>query len=140
MKVSSKNMSCKYPKLTVDGIIIKDNKILLIKRKYKPFKNYWALPGGFLEYGEKTEEAVIREIFEETGLITKIRSLVGIYSDPKRDPRGHTVTIVYKLEIYGGNLRSNDDACDVKFFNTNDLPKKLSFDHELIIYDYLKRF
>jgi 8-oxo-dGTP diphosphatase len=128
----------KNPKLTVDGIIKKDNKIVLIRRKFEPFKNYWALPGGFVEYNEKTENAVIREIFEETGLKTRIKKLIGVYSDPTRDPRGHTVSIVYELEILIGEMIFGDDASDVNFFNINELPDKLSFDNEKIIKDYLR--
>ena len=125
-------MSYESPKLTVDGVISKDGKILLIKRKNKPFKGKWALPGGFVNYGEKTEDAVIREIFEEVGLKTKIKNLIGVYSDPNRDPRGHTVSIVYSLDIYGGELMSGDDAVDARFFDINNLPE-LSFDHKKII-------
>jgi 8-oxo-dGTP diphosphatase len=131
-------MNYKSPKLTVDGVILKNEKILLIKRGNHPFKGKWALPGGFVEYGEKTEDAVIREVFEETGLKTIINQLVGVYSDPKRDPRGHTITIVYNLEIRGGKIESSGDACDIKFFNISKLPK-LSFDHNSIIQDVLRR-
>ena len=131
-------MNYKSPKVTVDGIILEDEMILLIKRGTTPFKGKWALPGGFVEYGEKTEDAVVREVFEETGLKTKISRLVGVYSDPKRDPRGHTITIVYTLEICGGNMRNGDDASDVKKFNTDNLPE-LSFDHDCIIQDVLRR-
>ena len=125
-------MFYKSPKLTVDGVILKNRKILLIKRKNQPFKGKWALPGGFVEYGEKTEDAVIREVFEETGFTTKINSLVGVYSDPNRDPRGHTVSIVYVMDICKGKLESGDDACEAKFFEINNLPD-LSFDHKKII-------
>ena len=131
-------MDHKSPKLTTDGVIIKDSKILLIKRKNEPFKGKWALPGGFVEYGEKVENAVIREIKEETGLITKIKEIIGIYSDPNRDPRGHIVTIVFLLDIINGKLIAEDDATDVKFFNLNKLPD-LSFDHNLIIKDIIRR-
>ena len=130
-------MNYKSPKLTVDGIVLKDSKILLIKRKNQPFEGKWALPGGFVEYGEKTEDATIREVLEETGLKTKINHLVGVYSDPNRDPRGHTVSIVYVLDtIDNGELKSGDDACDAKFFDLKNLPG-LSFDHEVIIKDVL---
>ena len=129
-------MNYKSPKLTVDGIVLKDGKILLIKRKNQPFEGKWALPGGFVEYGEKTENATVREVFEETGLKTKINHLVGVYSDPNRDPRGHTVSIVYVLDICNGELKSGDDTCDAKFFDLKNLPD-LSFDHEGIIKDVL---
>ena len=131
-------MDFKSPKLTVDGIIIEDKKILLIKRKNNPFKEKWALPGGFVEYGEKTEDAVIREIFEETGLKTKIKDLIGVYSDPDRDPRGHTVSVVYLLDVYSGVLKSGDDASEARFFDLKDLPE-LSFDHDIIIKDVAVR-
>ncbi len=131
-------MKYKKPSLTVDGIIEKDSKILLIKRGNEPFKNKWALPGGFVEYGEKTEKAVVREIFEETGLKTDIKNLFGVYSDPNRDPRGHTVSVVYSLKVIGGKLKSGDDACDAEFFDLNKLPD-LGFDHKKIISDYRRK-
>ena len=127
-------MNYRSPKLTVDGVVTKGKQILLIKRKKPPFKGKWALPGGFVEYGEKTEDAVMREVFEETGLKTKMRRLVGVYSDPDRDPRGHTITVVYLLEICDGMMKSGDDASDAKYFDLKQLPE-LSFDHEVIIKD-----
>jgi 8-oxo-dGTP diphosphatase len=130
-------MSFKNPKLTVDGAIFKDDMVLLIKRKNNPFKDKWALPGGFVEYGETVEDAVIREINEETGLKTTIKKVFGIYSDPNRDPRGHTISIVYLLDIIGGQLKGSDDASDAKFFKLDKLPD-LSFDHDIIIKDILR--
>ena len=132
-------MNYKAPKITTDGIIIKDKEILLIKRKNSPFQGKWALPGGFVEYGETTEDAVKREVNEETGLNTRIKNLAGVYSDPNRDPRGHTITVVYILEIINGHIVAEDDACEAKFFNVKKLPD-LSFDHSKIISDVLKRF
>ena len=132
-------MNYKIPRITSDGIIINDDQILLIRRKNEPFKNKWALPGGFVEYGESTEDAVIREILEETGLKTKVSDLVGVYSDPARDPRGHTITIAYILEVLDGIARAGDDASDVKFFKLDRLPE-LSFDHEVIINEAITRF
>ena len=131
-------MRYKSPKLTTDGAILKDNKILLIKRKNEPFKGKWALPGGFIEYGEKVEDAVVREVVEETGIKTAIKDLIGIYSDPNRDPRGHTITVVYLLSIKGGVLKAEDDAADAKFFDINNLPE-LAYDHGIIIEDVLRR-
>ena len=127
-------MQSKFPKVTVDGVVLKDEKILLIKRKNQPFKGKWALPGGFVDYGETAEDAVVREVLEETGLNTRVGSLFGVYSDPQRDPRGHTITVVYLLEVCGGFLKSGDDAVEVGFFALDDLPV-LSFDHEKIIKD-----
>jgi 8-oxo-dGTP diphosphatase len=132
-------MLYKNPKITVDGIIIKRNKLVLIKRKNNPFKNIWALPGGYLEYNEKTEDGVIREIQEETGLITRVKRLIGVYSDPNRDPRGHTVSVVYEMKILKEEIKSGDDASDVNYFNIKKLPDELSFDHKKIIEDYLRR-
>jgi len=132
-------MDYKIPKLTVDGALIENNSILLIKRKNNPYKNNWALPGGFLEYGEKAEVGVVREIYEETGLKTKVSDLFGVYSDPNRDPRGHTVTIVYLLNRISGVVKGGDDASDARFFSLDDLPS-LSFDHDKIIEDIKRRF
>jgi 8-oxo-dGTP diphosphatase len=131
-------MTYKSPKLTADGAILKDRKILLIKRKNEPFKGKWALPGGFVEYGEKVEDAVVREVSEETSLETKIIDIIGVYSDPNRDPRGHIVTVVYLLDIQGGKLQSNDDASDAKYFDLDNLPE-LSFDHNIILRDVNRR-
>ena len=127
----------KKPSITVDAVILKENKIVLIKRRNAPFKEYYALPGGFVDYGEKVEDAVIREVKEETGLKTKIEKLVDVYSAPDRDPRGHTITIVYKLKIVGGQLRSGDDAKEIALFALDKLPR-LAFDHEEIIGDFTK--
>jgi 8-oxo-dGTP diphosphatase len=131
-------MSYKSPKITADGAILVEGKILLIKRKNDPFKNKWALPGGYVEYNEKVEDTVIREVLEETGLRTKIIELIGIYSDPKRDPRGHTVTAVYLLKIVNGKVKGGDDALDARFFDLDNLPE-LSFDHNIIIKDIIRR-
>ena len=131
-------MGYQIPRITVDGIIQKNKEILLVKRKNPPFQGKWALPGGFVDYGETTEEAVCREIFEETGLKTRIIALCGVYSDPKRDPRGHTISIAYALDILDGMVQAGDDACDVHFFNVHALPQ-LAFDHKIIIEDYLQK-
>ncbi len=131
-------MRPRTPALTVDGIIISEQSVLLVQRKYEPFREHWALPGGFVEYGEKTENAVIREVFEETGMRVKITQLLGVYSDPGRDPRGHTVTVAYLLEPIGGTLHAGDDAGNVKFFKVDELPA-LAFDHAQIVKDAFKR-
>ncbi len=131
-------MTYKNPKPTVDGIIFKDTEVLLIQRKNDPYKGYWALPGGFIEYGESCEQAVKRETYEETGYITSIVSLVGVYSDPERDPRGHTISVAYHLDIQSGELKAGDDAASAKFFKLDQLPE-LAFDHSIIIADAQKK-
>ncbi|HEX16969.1 MAG TPA: NUDIX hydrolase [Thermoplasmatales archaeon] len=128
-------MPYKSPKLTVDGIVFREGKVVLIKRKREPFKGRWALPGGFVNYGERVEDAVIREVKEETGLDTEIERLFGVYSDPNRDPRGHTVSVVYILREVGGELRGGDDASSAGYFPIDDLPE-LAFDHSQILSDF----
>lgn len=131
-------MQWKSPAITVDAIIIKDYAILLVQRKHEPFQGLWALPGGFVEYGETTEHAVVRETREETGLETTVHGLLGVYSNPNRDPRGHTITIAYLVIPVSGDLIAGDDAASVRFFKSNQLPK-LAFDHAEIVKDAFKK-
>lgn len=115
--------------------------VILIKRKNNPFKNHWALPGGFLECGRETiEEAAIRETMEETSLDIKLNelTLLGVYSTPGRDPRGHTVSLVYYANVFDQELKANDDALEIKIFKLENLPNKLAFDHKRILEDYIK--
>ena len=129
----------KSPFLTVDTVVMENSSILLIKRKNDPYKGSWALPGGFVEYGETVENAAVRETKEETGLDVKLKELVGVYSDPKRDPRGHTVTVCFLGIKIGGTLKSATDADDAKFFDLKEIKTlDLAFDHERIIQDSLK--
>jgi len=128
-------MTHQSPRLTVDGIIIYDDQIVLIKRKIPPFEGLYALPGGFVEAGETVETAVVREVEEETGLVTAIKRLVGVYSEPDRDPRGHTVSVVFELEVRGGELKAGDDAATAELFDCDNLPE-LAFDHGKILMDY----
>jgi 8-oxo-dGTP diphosphatase len=123
----------RIPSLTVDGLITRvsggKKEVLLVKRANDPFKDHWALPGGFVDYGEMTEKAVIREIKEETGMDCKIKGLFKVASDPSRDPRGHTVTVVYLMEPTGKKVpEPGDDAAEVAWFSMDSLPK-LAFDH-----------
>ena len=126
------------PSVTADGIVLKGNDIVLIKRGKEPFKGSYALPGGFLNYGERLEECAVREVLEETGVKTKVVELVGIYSSPDRDPRGHFVTAVYHLEPVGGMLKAGDDAKDAEWVPLDKLPK-FAFDHGKIIQDFLSK-
>ncbi|PLY09904.1 MAG: NUDIX hydrolase [Arcobacter sp.] len=132
----------KTPHLTVDGIIKlydeKDNfrGIILIERLNKPLGI--ALPGGFVDIGETVETALIREMKEETSLDVTIELLLGVYSDPKRDERFHTVSLVYICKAYGEPL-AQDDAKDVFIYKKDEIPlDKLVFDHKKIIKDFLK--
>lgn len=132
-----------YPRVTVDAIIMNEkDEILLIQRKNNPFQGMFALPGGFVEYNEKTEDACVREIKEETNLDVEIKDLVGVYSDPNRDPRGHVITLVYFVEGKNlENLRGKDDANIAKFFKISEILKMdLAFDHKKIIMDFLKKY
>jgi 8-oxo-dGTP diphosphatase len=119
------------PLLTVDIIIIMNNRIVLIQRRNPPYKDQWALPGGFVEVGETVETAAVREAHEETGLDVELKGLVGVFSDPGRDPRGHTVTVCYKA-AGRGTLKASSDAQDASLFDPDNLPT-LAFDHEQII-------
>ena len=133
-------MKYKNPKTTTDIIIEKGGKILLIKRKNKPFKDTWALPGGFIDCGGETlKQAAIRELKEETSLIVKLDGifLFGVYSAIDRDPRGHVISHVYVAGKFKGILKASDDAIDAKFFSLLNLPK-LAFDHNTILKNYIK--
>lgn len=129
------------PLLTVDAVIkMPDEKIILVKRKNPPFQNQYALPGGFVEIGETTEEACIREAFEETNIHIKIIRLTGVYSDPERDPRGHTVTISYLCEPLTLNEKpmAKTDATDLELVPIKNIESmELAFDHKKIIIDSL---
>jgi 8-oxo-dGTP diphosphatase len=120
--------------LTVDGVVAEDGQVLLVRRRNPPFAGQYALPGGFVDCGETVEAAVVREVREETGLQTRIERLLGVYSDPSRDPRGHTVSVTYLLRREGGTLAGADDADDAGFFPLDALPT-LAFDHAHILAD-----
>lgn len=125
------------PTLTADGIVVVDDRLVLVRRGREPGKGGYALPGGFVEYGERPEDCAVREVREETGLITEPLQLVGIYSDPDRDPRGHLVSAVFHLRQVGGELRAGDDAQGVGLFDLDKLPA-LAFDHARIVDDFLR--
>ena len=114
-----------------DAVIARKGRIVLIKRGNEPWKGMWALPGGFAEDGETAEQCCEREAHEETGLRVKAKKLIGIFSDPKRDPRG-TISGAYLCEVLGGELKGGDDATEAKWFSLSELPK-LVFDHEKIM-------
>jgi len=126
------------PSVTADGIVTRGNEILLIRRGKDPFKGAYALPGGFLDYGERLEDCVVREVLEETGVKTSIIDLVGVYSAPDRDPRGHFVTAVFHLQPISGTAKAGDDASSAEWIPMDRLPK-FAFDHGKIIQDFLAK-
>ena len=125
------------PLISVDIIIeLKDQPgrpIVLIERKYTPFG--WALPGGFVDVGERIEQAAIREALEETSLHVHLLALLGVYSDPQRDPRGHTISPVFIAEA-SGQPQAADDAKNILVQPFNQVNDDLVFDHALILADY----
>lgn len=129
-------MKHKNPVPTVDIIIeIEGRGIVLIDRENPPYG--WALPGGFMDYGETFEEAAKREAKEETSLDIVLRCQLHAYSDPKRDPRKHTVTVAFVAEAFGMPV-AGDDAKGTGVFTENNLPSPIMFDHERIISDYFR--
>jgi len=127
------------PLLTVDIIVEltdrPENPIVLIERRYPPYG--WALPGGFVDVGETLEQAAVREAEEEISLVVSLKSLLGCYSDPARDKRGHTVSAVYVAEATGSPIAA-DDASHLELFSVLQIPDKLAFDHDRILADYLQ--
>ncbi|BCA80184.1 NUDIX hydrolase [Desulfuromonas sp. AOP6] len=124
------------PVPTVDIIIRRGNAIVLVERKNPPLG--WALPGGFVDYGESLEAAAMREVQEETGLSLTELNQFGAYSDPARDPRQHTISFVFTA-TGEGPLVSGDDAADARWFELENLPQPLCFDHARIVQDYRER-
>ena len=129
----------KNPIPTVDAIIQRNSSILLVKRRRDPYKNCFALPGGFVNEGETIEEAIIREVYEETSLEVYPIDILGVYSDPKRDPRGHMLTVVFIVLIVKGNSSAGDDAQEISWIPINKINEiEIAFDHKLLIEDFLK--
>jgi len=129
----------KNPIPTVDAIIQRNSSILLVKRRRDPYKNCFALPGGFVNEGETIEEAIIREVYEETSLEVYPIDILGVYSDPKRDLRGHMLTVVFIVLIVKGNSSAGDDAQEISWIPINKINEiEIAFDHKLLIEDFLK--
>lgn len=128
----------KTPLLSVDCIVFdRNDRWLLIKRGNPPFKGRYALPGGFVDIGETVEDAALRELKEETGIDGKVIRLVGVYSDPKRDPRGHTVSAAFLIKPRSTKVVGGDDAASAEFVS-NWSEAKLAFDHGKILADALR--
>ncbi len=123
------------PLIAADVIAEVGNQIVLIERRNLP--HGWAIPGGFVEVGEKVEDAACREAREETSLEIELRTLLGVYSRPDRDPRGHTISVVYVGRARGAP-RAADDAKGIGLFAPDAPPAPLAFDHAEILADYLR--
>lgn len=129
----------RVPSPTVDVLILEAGRgVVLVWRKNAPVG--WALPGGFVDYGETVEHAAVREAKEETGLDVTLTGLVGVYSDPARDSRGHTISTVFTARAAdAASLAGGDDAEKAAFFPLGSLPDELMFDHCKIIDDFMRK-
>ncbi len=123
------------PKLMVDVVIPSGRGVVLIRRGSEPFEGRWALPGGFVDVGETVEQAAAREVAEETGLNIEIARLVGVYSEPERDPRGHNVSVAFLARVLSGELSAATDASEVSVLDPSTV--ELAFDHRKIVEDAL---
>jgi 8-oxo-dGTP diphosphatase len=126
------------PTPTVDVILERDSNVVMVRRKKDPFKDYLSLPGGFVNEGETVEDAMKREAMEETSLEVHPIDILGVYSDPTRDPRKHIVTIVFIGIIVGGRIRAGDDAASIEWIKLADFKRQqqIAFDHAQILQDY----
>jgi len=122
------------------AVVIKDNKILLVKRAAMPKIGWWCIPAGFMEWKEHPAETAVRELHEETGLEIKIRSIFEVYSG-QDDPRMNAVLILYLADVNGGTLRAADDALEARFFGFDEIPEKIAFiSHRQALKDYRERY
>ena len=131
----------KNPTPTVDTIIQKGNKVLVVERKRDPFKQMMVLPGGFINEGERAEDAAIREVKEETSLDIVLDNILGVYSDPSRDPRGHIMSTVFIGKISDNSDKkepiAGDDAATTKWVDLVSIEEEqFGFDHKKILMDY----
>lgn len=126
------------PLLTVDCVVVDAHgRVLLIRRKNAPYAGTYALPGGFVDVGETVEAACRRELMEETGVKAGRLRLVGVYSDPSRDPRGHTASVVFATRVRSAKAVAGDDAADVAWVK-NWRKEQLAFDHAKVLRDAMK--
>jgi len=127
------------PALAVNVIVEDKGMLLLVKRRFEPFKGLWSLPGGYVEYGETVENAAKREIKEECSLDIEPSRIVGIYSNPNRHPWKHVIAVCYAAHVVGGEIKAGSQEENAKFFKINNIPNRLAFDHAKMIRDYTNR-
>jgi 8-oxo-dGTP diphosphatase len=121
------------PKLMVDVVIPSEKGVVLVRRGSEPYEGQWALPGGFVQVGETVKQAAVRETAEETGLAVEVSRLVGVYSEPGRDPRGHNVSVAFLVRVLSGQMKAASDAAEVDVLDPGSV--ELAFDHARIISD-----
>jgi 8-oxo-dGTP diphosphatase len=127
------------PTPTVDVILQRGSKVLMVRRKKDPFKGQLALPGGFVNEGETAEDAMKREAMEETSFEVEPIEILGVYSDPARDPRKHIMTVVFVGIIIGGSGKAGDDAASIEWVELAGIEgQQIAFDHSMILRDYKK--
>ena len=136
-----KEQRYRNPTPTVDTIIQRDSRILLVKRRNDPFKGYLVLPGGFVNEGERVEDAAKREVKEETSLNIELLDILGVYSDPTRDPRGHMMSTVFISKVSSHKDKvdavAQDDAAAIEWISLEVIDtRNVGFDHKRIISDY----
>ena len=120
--------------VSVDAVIVKDRQVLLVRRGVAPDKGFWGTPGGYVEWDESTQDALSREVAEETGLRVRDSTLVGVYSSPSRHPK-QVINVVYLVRVEDGEPRAGDDAGDVRWFPLDSLPPDMAMDHSHNIAD-----
>jgi 8-oxo-dGTP diphosphatase len=123
------------PSVMVDAVVIENQKLLLVTRKKDPFKGFLTFPGGKVDEGEKVEDAVKRELREETSLDIEPTDILGVYSDPSRDPRGHRISVAFIAKVISGEAKPSSDAESIEWLSVNEI-KELGFDHNKILKDY----
>ncbi len=128
-----------FHRLAADLIIRSDEKIVLVKRGIEPFEGQWCIPGGHVEHGEQVKDAAIREAKEETGLDVDLTATLDVYDAPDRDPRGPVVSIVFEARTDQRELSAATDASEARWFDLDNLPDEMGFDHRQILEDYLGR-
>src|ERR1700758_619847 len=131
-------MQADRPWISTDCVVFDEyGRVLLIRRKNDPFQGHYAFPGGFIEVGETAENAALRELKEETGIEANNLHLIGVYSDPKRDPRHHSITVAYLVSVQDQAAKAGDDAAAAEFVQ-DATKEKLAFDHDIILRDALR--